>query len=77
MFDEQQRLSICNERYLQVYGMSPEVVKPGVTVQAVLAHRYASGSMIRDPEEYRDQLLPEMLAPTEERGRARVLIADS
>ena len=31
MFDADQRLIVCNERYLEMYGFSPEVVKPGIT----------------------------------------------
>jgi len=33
MFDADQRLIVCNARYLEMYGFSPEVVKPGITLR--------------------------------------------
>ncbi len=29
MFDTTGRVVVCNNRYLEIYGLSPEVVKPG------------------------------------------------
>src|SRR5262245_612313 len=29
MFDGQERLVVCNDRYIEMYGLSPDVVKPG------------------------------------------------
>src|SRR6266852_847911 len=33
MFDQEERLVVCNERYLRMYGLSPDIVKPGCTVR--------------------------------------------
>ena len=52
MFDSQARLVVCNERYLQMYGLSPEVVKPGCTLHDLLLHRKAAGVFNRDPDAY-------------------------
>lgn len=38
MWDAQQRISICNERYLCLYGFSPEIVKPGATMVEMFDH---------------------------------------
>jgi diguanylate cyclase (GGDEF)-like protein/PAS domain S-box-containing protein len=44
MFDRQERLIVCNARYIEMYGMSPEVVKPGITLRELIEHRIAVGS---------------------------------
>jgi diguanylate cyclase (GGDEF)-like protein/PAS domain S-box-containing protein len=57
MFDAAERLLVCNRRYLEMYGLSPEVVKPGCTLLDMLQHRIAKGTFARDPQEYRADLL--------------------
>ena len=34
MFDAHERVVVCNERYLEMYGLSPQVVKPGIALIA-------------------------------------------
>ena len=43
MFDAEQRLVICNEPYLRVYGLSPDQVKPGTSLREILELRIAKG----------------------------------
>jgi diguanylate cyclase (GGDEF)-like protein len=43
MFDAEERLVICNERYVEMYGLSPEQAKPGTSVQSIIEHRIARG----------------------------------
>jgi diguanylate cyclase (GGDEF)-like protein/PAS domain S-box-containing protein len=43
MFDADQRLVVCNKRYAEMYGLTPEQVKPGTTVRQILEYRIASG----------------------------------
>ena len=38
MFDADARLILCNERIIEMYGFSREVVKPGCTLQSLLEH---------------------------------------
>src|SRR4051794_34381271 len=57
MFDGSERLVVCNQRYLEMYGMSPEVVRPGITLSELLQARIAAGSFSRDAQEYRRELL--------------------
>ena len=53
MFDSSARLVICNQRYLDMYGLSPEIVKPGCTLRELLKHRIATGHVFSgDPEQY-------------------------
>jgi diguanylate cyclase (GGDEF)-like protein len=44
MFDSEQRLTICNERYAQMYGLPPELAKPGTSLTEILQHRIAVGN---------------------------------
>jgi PAS domain-containing protein len=57
MFDVEQRLVICNSRYLCMYGLSADIVKPGCTVRELLEHRGAVGSFSGDVETYVKDLL--------------------
>ena len=52
MFDGDGRLVICNERYLRMYDLSPDVIKPGCTLLEMLVHRKQRGSFMNDPVEY-------------------------
>jgi diguanylate cyclase (GGDEF)-like protein/PAS domain S-box-containing protein len=56
MFDAQTRLVFCNQRYLEMYGLSPEVVRLGCTLRELLAHRIDSGTFGDDPEDYAERL---------------------
>jgi diguanylate cyclase (GGDEF)-like protein len=44
MFDKDLKLIICNSKYLEMYRLSADVVKPGVSIEAVAAARLAVGS---------------------------------
>ena len=37
MFDANERLVVCNGRYIDMYGLSRDVVKPGVTLRDLMA----------------------------------------
>jgi diguanylate cyclase (GGDEF)-like protein len=45
MFGPDGRLVLCNRRYLEMYGLSASVVKPGCTVGQLIDHRIATGSL--------------------------------
>jgi diguanylate cyclase (GGDEF)-like protein/PAS domain S-box-containing protein len=57
MFDASERLVICNQRYIDMYGLSAEVVKPGCTFRELIAHRKARGSLSGDEREYASAVL--------------------
>jgi diguanylate cyclase (GGDEF)-like protein len=44
MFDANERLIFCNRQYLDVYGLDPDLVKPGLTHRQVIAHWVACGN---------------------------------
>jgi len=60
MFDANVRLSICNERYIEMYNMSPAVVVPGCSLREILQHRIATGSFTEDPDQYLAAVLREL-----------------
>jgi diguanylate cyclase (GGDEF)-like protein/PAS domain S-box-containing protein len=56
MFDAAEGLVLCNQRYIQMYGLSPELTKAGRTLRELLAFRAAAGTFTGDPEQYRSEL---------------------
>ncbi|HWV40787.1 PAS-domain containing protein [Pseudorhodoplanes sp.] len=61
MFDAAGRLVVCSERYLQMYNLSPDIVKPGCTVRELIDARIASGTFFSiDPKRYAEELLEAM-----------------
>jgi diguanylate cyclase (GGDEF)-like protein/PAS domain S-box-containing protein len=60
MFDTAARLVLCNQRYIEIYGLSPEVVKPGCALIDIVNHRKATGSFAGDPQQYCSEILAEM-----------------
>jgi len=57
MFDTAERFVICNDRYLEMYNLSRDVVKPGCTLLDIIQHRVATGSLTRAAEEYHAELV--------------------
>src|SRR2546422_10311868 len=52
MFDSAARLVISNERYIEMYGLSSDKVKPGCTLRDLIKQRIAAGTFSGDPEKY-------------------------
>ena len=53
MFDAEQRLIVCNRRYAEMYGLTPEQVKPGTTVRQIFEYRLANGFYhVKDSESF-------------------------
>ncbi|MEK9282728.1 EAL domain-containing protein [Bradyrhizobium sp. ISRA442] len=52
MFDQDERLIVCNRRYLEMYGLSADVVKPGISFRDVIQHRHDTGSFQGDINSY-------------------------
>src|ERR1700757_5527637 len=38
MFDAEARLVVCNRRYIEMYGLSTDVAKPGCALRDLLRH---------------------------------------
>jgi diguanylate cyclase (GGDEF)-like protein len=57
LFDSSHRLIICNQRYIEMFRLSPEVVKPGCSFRDLIAHRKDAGSFSGDIDEYCSSVL--------------------
>ena len=57
LFDAAKRLIVCNRRYIEMYGLSPDVVKPGCSFRDVIRHRQETGSFTGDLDAYCDEVL--------------------
>jgi diguanylate cyclase (GGDEF)-like protein/PAS domain S-box-containing protein len=60
MFDGQQRLIVCNERYAKMYGLSPSEMRPGTKLRSILEARVAAGSSPAAAQEYIDNRIAEV-----------------
>jgi len=56
MFDSETRLIFCNKRYIELYALSSEIVRPGCSLRDLLRHRIERGSFSGDPDEYTARL---------------------
>jgi len=57
LFDGRERVLVCNDRYVEMYGLSPNVVKPGCTLLDLIKNRITTGSLNIDAEKYRAEIL--------------------
>ncbi|MBR0953226.1 bifunctional diguanylate cyclase/phosphodiesterase [Bradyrhizobium canariense] len=52
LFDASQQLVICNQRYIEMYGLSADIVRPGCSFHDIITHRRATGSFTGDLDAY-------------------------
>ena len=58
MFDASARMVVCNKRYLEMFGLSPDIVRFGSSLRDILDHRAATGSLTAgDAEPYAADIL--------------------
>ena len=57
VYDKAARITVCNERYVEMFGLSPEIAKPGNTMQDLIAHRKETGSFDGDVGEFCDAIM--------------------
>jgi diguanylate cyclase (GGDEF)-like protein len=57
LYDSAQRLIVCNRRYIEMYGLSPDVVKPGLGFRDLIAHRKQTGSFKGDVDGFCSSVL--------------------
>jgi diguanylate cyclase (GGDEF)-like protein len=70
-FDSSQRLVICNQRYIEMFGVSREVIKPGCSFRELLMHRQETGTFSENVDEYIEAILRKMA----ERGAFQRILA--
>ena len=71
MFDDAERLVICNVRYLEMYDLPPDIIKPGCKLDDVLEHRSKRGGLLRNPARYREEILGAV-----KEGRTTAMVID-
>src|SRR5215207_3674713 len=53
IFDSKRHVIFCNRRYMQMYGLTAEQVKPGTPTSDLIRHRLKLGLKVRmAPDEY-------------------------
>ena len=68
MFDAQGRIILLNKRYLQMYKLSPEVVKPGCSLKRLIEYRKETGLFAGDVDSYVKNILEAMTLEKEPRA---------
>jgi len=61
LFDSESRLIVCNQSYIAMYGLSPDIVRPGITLRDLVSHRKQIGSFDGDIDVYCSSLSRSML----------------
>jgi diguanylate cyclase (GGDEF)-like protein len=57
LFDSSNRLIVCNQRYIELFGLSPDIVKPGCSFRDLIEHRKQTGSFSGDVDEHCSSVL--------------------
>ena len=57
LFDAHERVLVVNDRYVEMYGLSASVVKPGCMLVELIQNRITTGSLNIDPEKYRSEIM--------------------
>src|SRR5215510_10494408 len=52
LYDASARIVVCNQPYLDMFGLSPDIAKQGCTMQRLIAHRRETGSFDGDVEAF-------------------------
>jgi diguanylate cyclase (GGDEF)-like protein len=52
LYDNSSRVTVCNQRYIEMFGLSPDVAKPGCTMHDLISHRKETGSFSGDVGEF-------------------------
>src|SRR4029078_5275346 len=60
--DGNERLVVCNQRYMDMYKVSGDVVKPGISLKNLLEYRIRNGSFAHETGATRRDLVGAMSA---------------
>src|SRR5690606_21076736 len=62
MFNAQGDLVVCNDRFIEIYGLPAGEVKPGISIRRILELRTETGSFFENIDLYIDELRAKMSA---------------
>ncbi len=80
LYDASARVVLCNQRYLDMYGLSTDVVKPGCHFYDLIRHRQETGSFDGDIEEFCSTIMRNVAqgkithTPMESAGRSYMIV---
>ena len=57
MFDGDARVVVVNDRYITMYGLSRDIIRPGCTLKQLIEHRRDVGLFNGDPEQYCKEII--------------------
>jgi diguanylate cyclase (GGDEF)-like protein len=57
LYDSAERLIVCNQRYIDMYGLSPDVMKPGLSFRDLIVYRKQAGSFTGDVDRFCSSVL--------------------
>ena len=60
MFGANATLVVSNDRYIEMYGLSKDVIKPGCTLRELLEHRRDVGLLTGNIDKYHDDILAQV-----------------
>ena len=64
IFDSKREVVFCNKRYMDIYGLAPEQVKPGTPIGDLIRHRLSLGLKVRsEPDTYMRELIGNAAGP--------------
>lgn len=64
MFDKHARLTVCNDRYREMYGLTEEQVRPGTPLKRIVELRIGNGIFGEgSPDSYRREMFEPVTAP--------------
>ena len=70
LFDQSRRLVICNQRYIEMYRLSADAVKPGCSFEELIRLRKQAGTIAGETEEHCERILQQVA-----RGESSVIQA--
>lgn len=72
LFDVSEQLVICNPRYLEIYRLSPDIVKPGCTLRRLIEHHKEAGSLSGDIDDHLHSLRGRLRTGRDNRSEAEL-----
>src|SRR5580698_2345399 len=60
LYNGSARVTVCNQRYIEMFGLSPDVAKPGCSMQELIAHRKETGSFDDDVDAFCTSIISSM-----------------
>src|SRR4051812_46292324 len=64
IFDDKREVVFCNKRYMEIYGLSAEQVKPGTPTSTLIQHRLNLGlKVLSKPDDHIRQRLAGTVVP--------------